>query len=121
MPKYVDGFLIPVKKDKLEEYKKMAKLGKKVWMKYGALDYKECVQDDLMVGGAASLFPRAAKAKADEVVVFAFIVYKSRAHRDQVNAKVMKDPSMQEAPDINAMPFDMKRMAVGGFSVMVDV
>lgn len=119
MPKYVDGFLLPVPKDKLEAYKKMAKLGAKTWKKYGALDYKECVADDMESMGQPSLFPRMVKLKPDEVVVFSYIVYKSRAHRDQVMKKVMKDPSMNEMSEAD-MPFNMKRMATGGFSVMVE-
>ena len=119
MAKYVDGFVLPVSKDKLEAYKKMAKKGAKMWKAYGAIDYKECLADDLEPMGMPSLFPRMVKLKPDEVVVFSFIVYKSRAHRDQVMKKVMKDPSMNEYT--NDMPFNMKRMATGGFTVMVDV
>ena len=89
---YVDGFVIPVPIKKLAEYRRMAQLGKKIWLKYGALDYKECVGDDLKQMGA--LFPKMAKVKPGETVVFSFIVYKSRAHRDKINAKVMKDPAM---------------------------
>lgn len=118
MPKYVDGFVLPVSKSKLEAYKKMAKKGAKMWKKYGALDYKECIADDLKPMGVASLFPHMVKLKTDEVVVFAFVVYKSRTHRDQVMKKVMNDSSMNEYTD--DMPFNMKRMAAGGFSVMVD-
>lgn len=118
MPKYVDGFVLPVAKSKLDAYKKMAKMGAKLWKKYGALDYKECVADDMECMGVPSLFPRMAKVKDDEVVVFSFIVYKSRAHRDQVMKKVMKDTSMEAFT--KDMPFNMKRMAAGGFSVMVD-
>lgn len=118
MPKYVDGFVLPVSKDKLEAYKKMAKKGAKMWKKFGALDYKECIADDLESMGTPSLFPRMTKLKPDEVVVFSFIVYKSRAHRDQVMKKVMNDPSMNEF--VGDMPFNLKRMAAGGFSVMVD-
>jgi alkaline phosphatase len=119
MPKYIDGFLLPVSKNKLEAYKKMAKLGAKLWKKYGALDYKECIADDLNTMGTPSLFPHMVKLKSNEVVVFSFIVYKSRAHRDRVMKKVMQDTSMEAMG--KDMPFDMKRMAVAGFSVMVDV
>lgn len=118
MPKYVDGFVLPVSKDKLEAYKKMAKKGAKMWKKYGALDYKECLADDLESMGTPSLFPRMVKLKPDEVVIFSFIIYKSRAHRDQVMKKVMNDTSMNEF--IDDMPFNLKRMAAGGFSVIVD-
>lgn len=119
MPKYIDGFLLPVSKNKLEAYKKMAKLGAKLWKKYGALDYKECIADDLNTMGTPSLFPHMVKLKSNEVVVFSFIAYKSRAHRDRVMKKVMQDTSMEEMG--KDMPFDMKRMAVAGFSVMVDL
>jgi uncharacterized protein YbaA (DUF1428 family) len=96
----------------------MAKKGTQLWKKYGALDYKECLADDLESIGTPSLFPRMVKLKPDEVVVFSFIVYKSRAHRDQVMKKVMQDPSMNAFMD--DMPFNLKRMAAGGFTVMVD-
>lgn len=123
--KYVDGFVIVVQKKNLAEYRKMAQFGKKIWMKYGALDYKECVGDDLhpkMGGMPAMTFPKMTKLKAGETVVFSYIVYKSRAHRDQVNAKVMKDPLMNDPKyKDKPMPFDMKRFAYGGFKVIVDV
>lgn len=117
MSKYVDGFVIPIKKNKLKAYEKMAKLGCKIWMEYGALDYYECVGDDLNVKFGLT-FPKMCKLKPDETAVFAFIVYKSKAQRDQINAKVMKDPRMQmgcENP-----PFDIKRFAMGGFKVLVE-
>jgi uncharacterized protein YbaA (DUF1428 family) len=114
---YVDGYVIPVPKKNLRDYAKMARLGAKVWRKHGALDYKECVGDDMQTQWGIP-FPRTARCKRGETVVFAFIVYKSRAHRDAVNAKVMKDPMMQKAP--KKMPFDIKRMAFGGFKVLVD-
>lgn len=126
MAKYVDGFVIVVPKGKLAEYRKMAQFGKKIWLKYGALDYKECVGDDLrpkgMMGGPAPLsFLKMTKAKPTEAVWFSFIVYKSKKHRDQVNAKVMKDPAMSDPKWKDApMPFDMKRFAYGGFKVVVD-
>lgn len=117
---YVDGFVMIVYKDKLAAYKKMAKLGAKVWRKHGALDYKECVGDDLNPPYGLP-FPKLTKAKPNEVVIFAFITYKSKKHRDQVNKKVhldslMNDPKYKDMP----MPFDMKRMAYGGFKVLVD-
>ncbi len=123
--KYLDGFVLVVPKKKLAEYRKMAELGKKVWMKHGALDYKECVGDDLRpkaMGGMKPLsFRDMAKAKSGETVWFSFIVYKSKLHRDAVNAKVMKDPIMNDPKwKDKPMPFDMKRMAVGGFRVVVD-
>lgn len=122
--KYVDGFVLVVPQDKLEEYRRLAKLGKDIWKKHGALDYKECLGDDLepkKMGGMKPLsFLELTRAKPDETVWFSFIVYKSRKHRDEVNAKVMeemeKDPQAKEM----TMPFDMKRMAYGGFEVAVD-
>lgn len=112
---YVDGFMIPILKKNLKAYKKMALLGKKAWMKHGALDYKECVGDDLAAKWGTP-FPRLMKLKAGETAIFAFIVFKSRAHRDRVNAKIMQE--FADGP--KEMPFDMKRMAYGGFKVLVD-
>ena len=114
--KYVDGFVLPVPRKNLKAYVKMAKWGKRVWLKHGALDYQECVGDDLKVKWGVP-FPRLAKLKAGETVVFSYIVYKSRAHRDRVNAKVMKE--METAPGFKDMPFDIKRMTYGGFKVLV--
>lgn len=123
MTKYVDGFVLVVPKKNIAQYRKMAKLGKKIWMKHGALDYKECVGDDLdpkMDGMKFLKFPKMAGARPGETIIFSFVVYKSRAHRDAVNAKVMKDPSMNDPEWKNKpMPFDMKRMAYGGFKVLV--
>ena len=119
MGKYVDGFVIPVQKKKLALYLKMAKVGAKVWKKHGALEYFECVDDDLNPAMPGMKFPQLAKAKKGETVIFSFIVYKSRKHRDSVNAKVMKDPSMNE-PMFTPIPFDMKRMAFGGFKTIVE-
>jgi uncharacterized protein YbaA (DUF1428 family) len=118
MPKYVDGFVIPIPKKKLAAYKKMAELGCKVWMDHGALDYKECVAEDLEAPWAMP-FTRGIKSKPGETVAFSWIVYKSRKHRDQVNAKVMKDPRLAASMDPKAMPFDVKRMLYSGFEVMV--
>lgn len=116
---YVDGYVIPVKKSKIKTYIPMAKMGKKIWLKYGALDYKECVGEDLKNMWGMS-FSRLLKLKPGETVVFSYIVYKSRAHRDHVNAKVMKemDKLMADAP--KEMPFDMKRMVYGGFKTVVE-
>ena len=114
--KYVDGFVLPVPRKKLKAYVKMAKWGKRVWLKHGALDYQECVGDDLKPKWGLP-FPRLARLKAGETVVFSYIVYKSRAHRDRVNARVMKE--MEKSPMPKDMPFDMKRMAYGGFKVIV--
>lgn len=113
---YVDGFGIPLPKKNLGEYTKMAKQGAKIWMKYGALGYYECVADDVNTQMGIG-FPKMAKAKANESVILAFILYKSRAHRDQVNKKVMSDPSMGQPPE--PMPFNMKKMAFGGFKTIV--
>ena len=125
MAKYVDGFVLVVPKNKLSVYRKMAKDGKKMWKKYGALDYKECMGDDLKTKSMGDMKPRSfvemAKAKKNETVWFSFIVYKSKKHRDQVNAKVMKqmEKEAEKYGDMK-MPFDMKRMAYGGFKVEVD-
>lgn len=119
--KYVDGFVIAVPEDKIAEYRKMAKMGEKLWRKHGAIEYFECVGDDLepeMMPGTT--FLKMAKTKPGETVVFSFIVFKSRAHRDKVNAKVMKDPMMNDPEwKDKPMPFDIKRMAYGGFKVIV--
>ncbi len=112
---YVDGFLIPVPKKNLRAYRRMATMGLKAWMKHGALDYKECVGDDLAPAFGVP-FSRLLKLKPNETAIFAFIVFKSRAHRDRVNKKVMQD--MEGAP--KSMPFDMKRMVYGGFKTLVE-
>ncbi|NOT27243.1 MAG: DUF1428 domain-containing protein [Acidobacteria bacterium] len=112
---YVDGFVIPVPKKNIKAYRKMAAMGKKAWLKHGALDYKECVGDDLAAKWGMP-FTRLLKLKPGETAVFSYIVFKSRAHRDRVNAKVMKD--MGNVP--MDMPFDMKRMAYGGFKTIVE-
>jgi uncharacterized protein YbaA (DUF1428 family) len=118
MAKYVDGYVLPVPKRNLQAYRRIAQKAGKVWREHGALEYRECAGDDLNVKVGVP-FPRIVKLKAGETVVFAWIVYKSRAHRDSVNAKVMKDPRMHMDPA--AMPFDWKRMAFGGFKVLVDI
>jgi uncharacterized protein YbaA (DUF1428 family) len=119
MALYVDGFVIAVPKKKLAAYRRMAVLAGKIWREYGALDYKECVADDMNVKFGQP-FPKLAKTKPGETVVFSWIVYKSRAHRDRVNKKVMADPRMNDMCDPNDPPFSMKRMTYGGFTVMVD-
>ena len=118
---YVDGFIIPLPKKNLKAYRRMAALGAKVWRKHGALKYFECVGDDLNSKSAPVKFPRMAKAKQGETVVLAFIVYKSRVHRDRVTAKVLNDPLMND-PQYTAksMPFDIKRLAYGGFKTIVE-
>jgi uncharacterized protein YbaA (DUF1428 family) len=115
---YVDGFIVPVPKKKLAAYRRLARLAGKIWREHGALEYRECLADDVSKGKLTS-FPRSVKLKPSETVVFAWIVYKSRAHRDRVNAKVMADPRFA-GMDMKTMPFDGKRMIFGGFKVMVD-
>jgi uncharacterized protein YbaA (DUF1428 family) len=114
---YVDGFVIPVPKRKLATYRRMARQGARLWKKYGALQYWECVGDDLKPAFGRP-FPRQLRLKPGETVVFSWIVYRSRAHRDRVNARVMNDPAMAGMPP--TMPFDVKRMCYGGFKVMVE-
>lgn len=123
MKRYVDGFVLPVPRKNLQGYRKMAKEAGKIWMKHGALQYIECAGDDLKsvakFGGLS--FPKLANAKPSKTIVFAYIVYKSRAHRDKVNARVMKDPVMIDPKNKDMqMPFEMKRMAYGGFSSIVN-
>ena len=117
--RYVDGFVLPVPKKNLKAYLRMARMGEKLWREHGALDYKECVGDDLKTRWGTP-FPRIMKLKPGETVVFAYIVFKSRAHRDRVNAKVMKDPRLADSSDPKSMPFDCKRMVYGGFQLLVD-
>lgn len=117
---YVDGFVLPVPKKNLQSYRRMAKKAGKIWREHGALDYKECVADDVKPGKLTS-FPQSVKLKQDEVVVFSWIVYKSRSDRDRVLAKVMKDPRLAKMMDPKTMPFDTKRMIYGGFKVLVDL
>ena len=115
---YVDGFIVPVPKKKGEAYKRLAKKAGKIWKEYGALEFRECVADDVKKGKWTS-FPRSVKLKPSETVFFSYIVYKSRADRDRINAKVMKDKRFA-GMDMKDMPFDAKRMIFGGFKVMVD-
>ena len=116
---YVDGFVLPVPKKNLPAYRRMAQQAGKLWREHGALEYRECAGDDLDVKFGVP-FPKMIKLKPGETVVFAWIVYKSRAHRDRVNAKVMKDPRMAAmAP--KSMPFDVRRMVYGGFKVLADL
>ena len=118
MASYVDGFVVPVPKKKIEAYRRMALKAGKIWREHGALQYRECIADDVKWGKRTS-FPRSVKLKASEVVWFSWIVYKSRAHRDSVMKKVMKDPRLADMMDPKAMPFDAKRMIYGGFKVVV--
>ena len=117
--RYVDGFVVPVPKKKLEAYRRMARTASKVWRDHGALEYVECVADDVKPGKRTS-FPQSVKLKAGETVVFAYIVYKSRAQRDRVMAKVMKDPRLAKMMNPKTMPFDGKRMFWGGFKTMIE-
>ena len=115
---YVDGFVLAVPKSKLADYKKIARKAGKIWRAHGALAYVECAGDDVPYGKLTS-FPRAVKAKSNETVVFAWIVYKSRAQRNAVNKKVMADPRLKM--DMSKMPFDAKRMIYGGFKTMLEM
>ena len=115
--RYVDGYVLPIAKKKLPAYKKMASLGAKVWKDHGALQYVECAGEDLAVKFGLP-FTKQFKTRPGETIVFAFIVFKSRKHRDQVNARVMKDKRMQSVPE---MPFDPKRTVWGGFETLVDL
>ena len=119
--KYVDGFVIVLPEENLPVYREMAGMGARVWKKHGALEYYECVGDDLAPEMAGITFPEMARAGPGETVVFSFIVYASREHRDEVNARVMQDPEMNDPARANMpMPFDMKRMAFGGFLVIAE-
>jgi len=120
MPNYVDGFVLPIPKRNMSAYRRMARKAGKVWREHGALDYVECIADDVKPGKHTS-FPQSVKLKPGEVVWFSYIVYKSRRHRDSVLKKVMADPRLAKMMDPKAMPFDGKRMFWGGFKVMVRV
>jgi uncharacterized protein YbaA (DUF1428 family) len=117
---YVDGFIVPVPKKNLKAYQAMARKAGKVWREYGALEFREFVADDVKPGKWTS-FPQSVKLKAGEVVMFSYITYKSRAQRDRINAKVMKDPRLTEMMNPKTMPFDGKRMIYGGFKMMVSL
>jgi uncharacterized protein YbaA (DUF1428 family) len=116
---YVDGFVLPVPKKNLETYRRMAEKSGKIWREHGALEFRECAGDDLKVK-VGMPFPRSVKAKPGETVLFSWIVFKSRAHRNRVNAKVMKDPRITAMCDQTSMPFDVKRMVYGGFKILVE-
>jgi len=118
--RYVDGFVVPVPKKSVQAYRRMARKAGKVWRGHGALEFRECIGDDVKRGKLTS-FPQSVKLKRDETVMFSWIVFKSRAHRDRVNARVMKDPRLAKMMDVKAMPFDAKRMIYGGFRVLVDI
>ena len=119
MPLYVDGYVIPIPKRKVEAYRRIAAKAGKIWREHGALEYRECVGDDLKIKKRHVSFSRLARAKPGETVVFSWVVYRSRAHRDQVNKKVLKDPRIANMGN-EAMPFDIKKMAYGGFRVLVN-
>lgn len=120
MARYVDGYVLPIPRKNVKEYTRIAKIASKVWMDHGALQYCECVGDDLDCKFGVT-FPKQIKTRPGETVVLAFVTYKSRAHRDRVNAAVMKDPRIAKLADPgNPMPFDCKRMVYGGFSVIVN-
>jgi uncharacterized protein YbaA (DUF1428 family) len=117
---YVDGFIVPVPKRKQDAYRRMAAKAGKVWREHGAIEYRECIADDVKPGKWTS-FPQAVKLKPGETVWFSYVVYKNRKHRDQVVAKVMKDKRLASMMDPKAMPFDGKRMIYGGFKASVDL
>jgi uncharacterized protein YbaA (DUF1428 family) len=119
MARYVDGFVLPIPKKNLRAYRRIARKAGKVFREHGALEYRECAGDDLKAKDMVP-FPRAMKCKPGETVVLAWIVYKSRAHRDRVNAKVMKDPRLAKMMEGQSVPFDYRRMAYGGFKVLVE-
>ena len=115
---YVDGFVLPLPKKNLQAYRRIAQKAGKIWKEHGALEYIECIGDDVKPGKLTS-FPQSVKLKADETVVFSWIVFKSRAHRDRVNKKVMEDPRLAAMMEGKDMPFDSKRMIYGGFKTLV--
>jgi uncharacterized protein YbaA (DUF1428 family) len=117
---YVDGFVVPVPKKKVQAYRSMARKAGKIWREHGALEFRECVADDVKVGKRTS-FPRSVKLKPGETVFFSYIVFRSKGDRNRVNAKVMKDKRLASMMDPKAMPFDAKRMIYGGFKTVVDV
>lgn len=115
---YVDGFVLPIPKKNIKAYRRMARIAGKVWRDHGALEYREYVADDVKPGESTS-FPQSVKLKKNEIVIFAYIVYESRAQRDRINARVMKDPRLASMMDPKTMPFDGKRMFWGGFKSLV--
>lgn len=121
MPRYVDGFVFPVPKRNLAAYRRLATKAGKVWKEHGALAYLETCGDDLKIPGIVMTFPKLVRPKSGEIVFFSFIIYRSRRHRDLVNAKVMADPRLQAMMDPKKSPFDVKRMSYGGFRAVVDI
>ena len=120
MGRYVDGYVVPVPKSNLAVYRRMAEETGKVWREYGALEFVECVADDVKPGEVTS-FPQSVKLKPDEIVVMSYIVYALKADRDRINEKVMKDPRVKDAMDPKTMPFDGKRMFYGGFEEFLKI
>ena len=120
MVRYVDGFVVPVPRRNAADYRRIARRAGRIWREHGALEYRECIADDVKPGRWTS-FPQSVKLKANEVVCFSWIGFRSRRHRDRVNAKVMKDPRLASMMDPKRMPFDARRMIYGGFRVAVDV
>ena len=118
MSHFIDGFVLPLPKDKIDKYREIAEKACKVWLEHGALEYRECVGEDLNIEGVLP-FPKIASAGEADTVVFAYIVYNSKEHRDEVNAKVMADPRMSEMCSPDDMPFDCSKMAMGGFKTVV--
>lgn len=118
--KYIDAFVIPLSKKNIDAYIKMSKIAGKIWKEYGALEYRECISEDIK-NKMEMPFPKLLNLKTGEVAVFSWIVYKSKTHRNSVNAKVMKDPRLAKMMDPKAMPFDPKRMTYGGFDMMLDL
>jgi len=121
MPRYVDGFVIPIRKTKVAAYRTMAAKAGRIWKEHGALEFIESVGDDFKIEGIVMTFPKLAKLKAGETALFSFIIYRSRRHRDSVNKKVMADPRIHAMMSPEDSPFDMKRMAYGGFKAIVDL
>jgi uncharacterized protein YbaA (DUF1428 family) len=117
---YVDGFIVPVPKKSVDAYRRMARKAGKIWREHGALDFHECIADDVKKGKLTS-FPRSVKLKPSETVMFSWITYKSRKDRDRINAKVMNDKRLAKMMDMKSMPFDAKRMIFGGFKSIVDL
>lgn len=118
MANYVDGFVLAVQRARVEDYRRIAEIAGKVWLEYGALEYRECVAEDVKVGKVTS-FPQAVKLEDDEVVVFSWIVYRSREERDRINAQVMADPRITASLEGKTPPFDMQRLIFGGFTTLV--
>lgn len=120
MAKYVDGFLLPVPRKKLDAYRRLSRAAGKIFREHGAIEYRECVGDDLKIKGFVP-FPKRTGTKPGEVVVFSWVTYRSRKSRDRANARIMKDPRLQKLMEKYGTPCDMKRMSYGGFEVLVDV